>query len=158
MIWQPMVPDDLPIVVSISDAVHGAFTEDAAVMAERRALYPAGCRVWRADGPILGYMMAHPWHGEKPPALDTLLGALPTSPDTLCLHDVALLPAARGSGAGRLAVAWAVELAHAIRVPHVTLMAVNGAEGYWARQGFEPLPSPHERAYGAGSRLMRRLV
>ena len=90
---------DLPMVVGISDAVHGDFTEPLATFADRLAHYPAGCAIFERGGASLGYLISHPWPRDAaPPKLGALLGAIPAA-DSYYLHDIALLPAARGSGA-----------------------------------------------------------
>lgn len=154
-VWRPMHPADIPGVARVSDQVHGDFTEQAAVYAERQSLYPAGCRVLAAGEDVRGYLIAHPWRADLPaPPLDTLVGALPGDPDILYLHDLALLPAARGSGAGSAAVAIALAVARAAQMPAIALVAVNGADRFWAARGFyEHGPAA---PYGPGSVAMRR--
>jgi hypothetical protein len=103
--WRPMRAADLDAVVAISDAVHGAFTEPRAVYAERLDLYPEGCRVFARGGAVAGFLVTHPWHRGAVPKIGALLGALPAPADIYYLHDIALLPAARGTGAGAAATA-----------------------------------------------------
>jgi len=153
--WRPMRAADLPAVAAISNAVHGAFTEAQPVYAERLALWPEGCRILETGAGVAGYLMAHPWRLGAPPALGAMLGTLPAAADVYYLHDIALLLAARGTGAGAAAVGFVLESAAAARLPLVELVAVNGADTYWRAQGFEPIaPGP----YGPGSWLMRRAV
>jgi ribosomal protein S18 acetylase RimI-like enzyme len=130
---------DLAAVRSIADMVHTAHPERPAVFAERLHFYPAGCFVLAGAGGVEGYALSHPWDG-PPPALDTLLKALPAMPSTFYIHDIALLPAARGRHAAtdimeRLA-------AHARRegLPSLSLIAVGGTAVVWARLGFCPDP------------------
>lgn len=156
-VWRPMRQTDLPTVKAMSDAVHGAYTEDMAVYAERLALYPDGCRVFERDGALLGYLIAHPWRSNAPPALGNLLGAIPTTADIYYLHDLALLPQARGSGAGASGTAAAIAQARASGYTRMMLMAVGGADSFWARQGFARLPS-RIASYGKEACLMERWV
>lgn len=159
--WRPMRMDDIAAVTAISDAVHGAYTEQPDVFAARLALYPAGCFMLdAADGSPegsapLGYLIAHPWHGGAPPALNAVLEALPIPAETICLHDIALLPEARGTGAGASALTLTEALAHAEGLPDITLIAVNGADSYWRHQGFAAVAPD---AYGPGTYLMKRSV
>ncbi|WP_298674397.1 GNAT family N-acetyltransferase [uncultured Sphingomonas sp.] len=153
--WRAMTADDLPTVAAISDRVHGDFTEDGAVYAERLALYPAGCLVLAGQREIAGYLIAHPWHRATPPALGATLGAIPADADSYYLHDIALLPSARGSGAGRTAIGLAMDQARAAGLGEIALIAVNGADKFWAAQGFVYAgPAP----YGADTWLMHRPV
>jgi GNAT superfamily N-acetyltransferase len=154
MAWRPMRADDLAAVSAISDAVHGRYTEPAAVYAERLALHPEGCRVLVRDGEVAGYLVSHPWHRDRPPALGALLHALPTDADSYYLHDLALLPTMRGTGAGKAALDLVVAQARALGFAEITLMAVGGADRFWARHGFG-YAGP---GYDPASHLMRRAL
>jgi GNAT superfamily N-acetyltransferase len=156
--WRPMRAADLPIVTAISDAVHGAFTEPMATYAERLALYPQGCHILDSDGEAIGYLITHPWRLGAPPKLGAVLDALPTEPDSYYLHDIALLPAARGQRAGEAAVALVLDLARAEGLKMVELVAVAGADAYWQRLGFAFAAPGADGPYGAGSFVMRRPV
>ena len=135
-----MSAGDLATVSSISDAVHGRFTERVAVYAERLALYPAGCRVLEQDGEVVGYLISHPWHREDPPKLGAGLGAIPADADSYYLHDIALLPAARGTGAAKAALDFVKAQALALEFSDIALMAVGGADRYWTAPGVRLCP------------------
>lgn len=156
--WRPMHGDDIPAVSAISDEVHGAFTEPAAVYVERLALYPAGCFVLQQGHRIAGYLIAHPWRGEVSPPLGQPLGMLPAQADTLYLHDIALLPEARGSGAGRAALALVAGDAIRQGLPDISLTAVQGADRYWASLGFAYDEPGTSAAYGEGTYRMRKVM
>ena len=145
---------DLAAVSAISDAVHGRFTEPVAVYAERLALYPEGCRVLEQDGAVIGYLISHPWHRDAPPKLGAMLGAIPADADSYYLHDIALLPAARGSGAGRAALDFIRAEARALGFSDIALMAVGGADRYWTKQGFAYVPCDIGPSYGEDAYLM----
>lgn len=158
--WRPLKPDDMAAVTAISDEVHGEFTEEQAVLAERQALYPDGCFAFERDGTLVGYIISHPWTASKPPALGAFLGAIPAQADTFYLHDIALLPAARGTGAGAQILQLLDEEAARGGYATITLMAINGADRYWAAQGFSPIPADDKlrQTYGADACLMQRRV
>lgn len=160
-IWRPMCPDDLSLVSAISDAVHGRYSETLAIYAERLALYPAGCLMFEQGQELVGYLVSHPWRGDKLPGLNMPLGALPAQPDCYYFHDIALLPSARGSGAGSAALAFVEDRARAEGLRNITLIAVNGADSFWAAQGFacaDEAAAQGARSYGAGSYVMRRVI
>lgn len=156
--WRPMRSDDLPAVAAMSDAVHGAFTEPLTTFAERLALYPQGCHILEGDGTAIGYLVTHPWRLGAPPKLAAALGSLPADPDSYYLHDIALLPAARGQRAGEAAVALVLNLARAAGLPVIELVAVGGADAYWRRLGFAYAASDADGPYGPGTFVMRRPV
>jgi GNAT superfamily N-acetyltransferase len=149
-------PADLPCVLALADAVHGAaFHEPSEIFAERQELFPAGCLA--AGAPLLAYAIAHPWRG-KPPALASLLGRLPEAPDCLYLHDAVVAPGARGAGLGSALVARLVALARAEGLPLMALTAVHGSAAYWARHGFAPYAGAGLESYGEGAVAMRRVL
>lgn len=152
--WRPMRAEDLAAVSRISDTVHGRFTEPVAVYAERLALYPAGCRVLAQDDTIAGYLISHPWHREDPPKLGAMLGAIPPDADAYYLHDLALLPTARGTGAGKAALDFVKTQARALGFSDIALMAVGGAHRYWAARGFAYVPRDPDPSYGEDAYLM----
>ena len=149
---------DLASVEAVAQAIHVDFPEDEAVFAERLRLCPLGCLVLAMDGGIAGYLISHPWMLGAPPALDTLLGAVPEGADSWYIHDLALAPQARGTGAAGRVVAHAVELARAAGLASLSLMSVGGSAGFWRRQGFEVAPVPAEKlaSYGDGAAYMVR--
>lgn len=156
--WRAMVAADLPAVQAVSDAVHDEYSEPTAVYAERLVLYPAGCLAFEDRGALAGYLISHPWHRDAPPRLGSLLGSIPRDPDTYYLHDLALLPSTRGCGAGRAATAFVVAQAAACGRDNITLVAINGADSFWSRQGFDYVAGEAQSSYGSGSHLMRRIL
>ena len=154
--WRPMREADLPAVQALADALHPHHPESPAVFAERLALSPEGCRVLAGPEGVGGYAVTHPWTGEGPPALDALLGALPTAPAAWHIHDIALDPRLRGQGhAGTVLRA----LLTASPWRRATLVAVSGTGPYWAAQGFADAPARPAAAlasYGEEARFMVR--
>jgi len=156
-----MKVSDLDAVMRIAADVHPAFPEDREVMAERLALYPAGCRVLAAGTATLGYFLSHPWYHEELPALNSLLGAVPALTDTYYLHDLALLPAARRSGLAGVVVRSIHHHARLKGYARQALVAVNGSVPFWRKQGFEwvnvPALDEKLRSYEPEARYMVRL-
>jgi len=153
--WRPMQDADLTEVNSIADLVHPDFPESAAIPAERLRLYPAGCLVLDHDGVLLGYAISHPWHAGTPPALDILLGALPDTPAIYYIHDLALLPMARGTGAAGEAVRLMLAQTAKVGLTLVILVAVNNSVAFWQREAFAVV-GPAPVSYGPAARLMAR--
>lgn len=159
MNWRPMTEADLPDVIAIADAVHPDFPEDEVVFANRLALHPCGCGVLDGDNGIKGYVVSHPWHFKQPPALNSLLTPA-ASPSTFYIHDLALLPETRKSGAGAVIVAMLVARAKLLNLPNMTLVAVNNSVHFWQRQGFIALRDAELdrklQSYGEHARFMIR--
>lgn len=157
--WRPMRAEDLAAVSAISGAVHGRYTEPMDVYAERLALYPAGCLVREGEG-VSGYLISHPWRRGAPPPLGSLLGEIALNADSYYLHDLALLPSERGSGAGAEAARIVAGQARSAGFADVFLVAVGGAERFWMRQGFVPvveerLAQTLHRSYGPEALYMQ---
>lgn len=159
-LWRPMTAADMPAVSAIADRVHVAYPEDDAVLTERLALYPAGCAILECDGQPVAYAITHPWRYAEPPALNVMLDALPDRPTTYYIHDIALLPETRGTGAGSAIVNAVLAEAEASGVRNVSLVAVNGSVPFWSRFGFtvteEPSLTAKLLSYDADARFMVR--
>jgi GNAT superfamily N-acetyltransferase len=160
--WRQMQLADLPAVNALAALIHPGYPEDAAVFAERLRLYPRGCRVFERHGEIAAYLVSHPWLDRAPPALNVLLGELPARPTTYYLHDLALLPDVRRSGASVKVAATLAEQARSERLPSLSLIAVNGSSGFWQRQGFEAVEDQalaiKLRSYGDDASFMIRML
>jgi GNAT superfamily N-acetyltransferase len=110
-------------------------------MAEKLALYPQGCRKLIVGTNMLGYAIAHPWRAGYAPALDSLLGVLPAEPACLHMHDVALLPEARGLGAARAYVDALRRLARDEGIQSLACVSVYGTASLWGALGFRQTAS-----------------
>lgn len=157
--WRRMTSADLSAVNAIAAVVHAAYPEDAAVFAERLALHPGGCFVLETADGLGGYLISHPWHFKQPPALNALLGRIPQPASTYYLHDIALLPEARGSGAAAAVIKELVRHAAGI-ANNITLVALSGTVQFWQRQGFARLADPaldaKLKSYDADACYMQR--
>lgn len=157
-----MTATDLPAVLAVAAVVHPGYPEDEAVFAERLRLFPQGCLVLDGPGGPIGYVVAHPWRCAAPPALNSLLGALPSRAGCVYIHDLALVPQARGSGAGGMVVARLSEIAALADLPHLALVAIDGSSGFWRRQGFREVHAPalaeKLASYDDAARYMERAL
>ena len=161
-LWRPMTEADLPAVGALASLIHPDFPEDDAIFVERLRLYPAGCHVLAHGNALAAYVVSHPWIAGLPPALNDLLGALPTQPSTYYIHDLALAPSARGSGAGGQIVAQLAMRARTEALRTLSLVAVNGSERFWRHQGFTTVRVPELeaklRSYSDDAQLMVRML
>jgi ribosomal protein S18 acetylase RimI-like enzyme len=137
--WRPMAEADLAAVMAIADAVHPRYPERREVFAEKLRLFPAGCFICVQDDAILGYAMSHPWRVLCPAPLDTLLDALPETPETLWIHDVALRPQTRGRGLASAVARHLLAVARDAGLATASLVAVPGAVAFWGARGFSPV-------------------
>ena len=156
--------DDLPGLLAVQHACYGeGFIEGAEVFA-RRLANPAQCSlVLEERGRVCAYLAAYdsmlgkvtPLHGDFEAA---------DPPDTLYLHDMAVLPALAGQGLARalLAPLWRGAVTRGLT--RSALVAVQGSRGYWERHGYavhalrNALQRQHLAAYGEGAVYMLRTL
>jgi hypothetical protein len=158
--WRPMDGSDLDGVMAIAEVVHPDYPERPAVFAERLALFPQGCHVLADGVGVFGYIVSHPWRAGAPVPLDSFLESLPAVAGTRYLHDIALLPEARGAGHAGRGVARVVRDAYRDAAPSLSIVAIPGTQRFWEGQGFadrSDLLAPGTLgAYGGGALWMVR--
>ncbi|AJP73303.1 GNAT family N-acetyltransferase [Sphingomonas hengshuiensis] len=156
MRWRAMEPGDLDGVAAVARVAFPDHPEDRACFAERLALCPSLCWVLDAGGVVAGYLIAYPWPLGAVPPLNALLGSLPAHADAHYLHDLALLPAARGGGHAAAGLA----LLFARVATPIALVSVNESAAFWRGHGFAVVDRPDLRAklfsYGDAARYMVR--
>lgn len=160
--WSKLTPNEVAHVTSIAAQVHPGFFEDAAIFAERQKLCPDGCWLLRVDGQAAGYVLSHPVKLGQLPALNSLLGSIPPDADSYYIHDMALLPAARGTGAARQLVGQLATHARSAGFATMSLVAVNASQRFWESQWFMVSPRPELaeklKTYEDAARFMVRLL
>ena len=97
--WRLTTTVDLVDIQKIANVAHPDLSEQPEIFAEKLASFPEGCFVLVNNGAVLGYAFVHPWRLNEVPKLDAPLLALPRNPECILIHDVAVLPEARGKGA-----------------------------------------------------------
>lgn len=154
-------PADLAAALAIQARAYPPFlVESADAFASRlTAAAPYGL-VAEVGGRLAGYLLAHGWPPGAPPALAAPLDPQVTG-EILFLHDLAVAAPGRGRGIGRRLVAHALALAGRDGLTGAELVAVEGADRFWASLGFVPLdPSPAVAAklaaYGPAASWMGR--
>lgn len=113
---------------------------------------PFSC-VAMSDGSLAGYVLAHRWPDHSSPGLQLVLRELPPNSTVVHIHDLAVAPEFRGVGVAQ-ALLNALESRARTDVESLTLVAVQGADRFWAKVGFEdegPVPN-----YDTGARFMRK--
>lgn len=136
--WRPARAADAEAIARLAAAMLGPYGEDAAVYAERIALAPEGCLVLTRGDAILGHFLSHPWPRGAVPEINVMLGVIPDDADGWYVHDVVIVPEARGGGFAATALETIAAAARDRGIDRLTLIAVGGADGFWRRLGFEP--------------------
>ncbi len=136
-----MSATDLPSVLAIQDACYmEQFRESRTSLYAKLLASPSTCFVASLAGDSVGYLFALPGESSNPPAWNAATCHLPGSPDCLYLHDLAVLPGARRTGAGRALVGEFMNRLRASSTGRACLIAVQNSMSYWARHGFRPVP------------------
>ena len=155
-----LTPADAPAVVRVQAACYAPALLESEALYARRLASPAHSSLGVPDsgGALLAYLAAYwsvrgsvtPLHGEFTPH---------PHPDTLYLHDMAVLPTHAGRGLAQALLAAAWRAAHARGVRRAALVSVQGTAAFWRRQGFEPATAPVELgSYGEGALYMTRAL
>jgi GNAT superfamily N-acetyltransferase len=160
--WRPMKAVDLAAVDDLSARIHPDFPERPEILAEKFRLFPRGCFVLEAaTGGPRGYCFSHPWMFGPPPALDTMLQALPEAATAYFIHDLAIESSLRGRALASLLVPQLLEAARGAGIDRMMLVAVSGSRPFWMRMGFrrtgdEGLQAAARAKYGPGAVHMNR--
>lgn len=140
LFWRQMKKSDLADVCQIAFLCHPNFPEDDEVLGEKYLLSPDTCFILEGENNrSLGYILAHPFKQGAIPPLNSVLGGLPQQNNTLYIHDLALLPPARGGGNGKKAIRLMRECANKKKLATLSLVAVNGSVPFWRSNGLRPM-------------------
>lgn len=139
--WVPLLEGDIDEVDRIARIIHETLPERKEVFAEKRDLFPQGCYQCVFDGQMIGYAIAHPWNVFSIPPLDEFLYTLPHNPDCIYIHDVVVLPEARGHHAAERFIAQISQVAREMRIKKLACVSVYGTDVLWSRFGFRAVTS-----------------
>jgi GNAT superfamily N-acetyltransferase len=158
--WRQAAATDLLDIQSIADQIHPDLHEKPEIFAERLQLFPEGFFVLGRNEQVVGYGLSHPWFLNSIPPLNQLLGSIPQAPGCLLIHDVAVLPRARGHGAAGVLTELMAKLARTRGIPRLALISVYNTWSLWTRLGFEESPDSalkdKLKSYGQTARYMVR--
>jgi len=118
-----------------AECYHALAPEPLHVLKSKWQASPQTCYVLEKSDQVVGYCLAHPWTEDTPPPLYKAITTLPKA-DTLYLHDIAISNRAQGFGAGRKLFDTLKLQAEKLRLGSLSLVAVQGACGYWEKLGF----------------------
>lgn len=159
---RPLTLHDVPGLMLVQRACYGdGYIESAEVYARRVENSGQCSLVWEQAGRIGAYLAAYDSvHGKVTPLHGDFEAA--HLPDTLYLHDMAVLPELARQGLAQALVrsVWAAATARGL--VQSALVAVQGSQGFWERHGYtaRALEDAHQSqqmaAYGAGAVYMVR--
>lgn len=161
---QPLHHWPLHAVLAVQAQAYGPMLcESAEVLARKIAAaaptHPLSWGVGQGQS-LHAYAIALPWHsGHAPQWNHASPGIAPPEADCLYLHDIAVAPTHHGQG---LAAALLQHVLHQARTAPqplhtAVLVAVQGAQHYWARHGFTAQTPPQPlHSFGPDAVWMRR--
>ena len=157
-----MAVADLTAVLEIQAACYAEVTRESKdSLHAKLSASQSTCLIASLEGDTVGYLISLPWEFSGPPMLNAETCRLPSSPDCLYLHDLAVAPSARKFGAGRALVGAFLTRLKELDLGRASLIAVQNAAPYWERYGFravslsEPLKAKLS-TYGEGVVYMER--
>lgn len=158
-----IIDDHWSGIMSVQESAYSEVTpEPLEVLRCKRSITPQSCFVSVSEqGAIEAYVLAHRWAGRNPPSLSQVIDDVSShsSADTLYLHDLAVDQRAQGKGLGLKLFNAVLTSAKSMGVKTISLVAVQGADSFWRRQGFvEDETARICDSYGADAVYMERPV
>ncbi len=154
---------DLDLVIDIQQRCYPAtYHEPLAAFENKLRQSPRSAWLTMSNHQALAYLVTLPVDEAHFPALHAADWAPPAQAKWLYLHDLAVDPGHRGSGAGQRLIEQAFAHAQALGLEGLALVAVQGSQPYWARQGFQAREVAHAtlleklRSFGDDARFMVR--
>lgn len=127
---------DIPQLMLVQQNCYNQeLVESAAVMSARISSFSHTCWGYFIEQKMAGYLLAYPSVLGR---ITPLAAAFPQYQNTNCLylHDMAISSDFRGQSLAPALLAHASTEAKKLGLDALALVAVQGAEGYWAKQGF----------------------
>lgn len=143
MILRPMTPADLPGVLAVQAACYEpAYHEPQVAFHAKLTQCADTCWVMAQDASVAAYLVCLPVTDAALPALHQADWQRPRRASALYLHDLAVSPTLRGSGAASRLIEQAIQAARASGLSSLVLVAVQGSVPFWQRHGFEDARLP----------------
>lgn len=131
-----MSADDIPSVFSIQAECYGPEAiESEAVFRARLAQAPGSAWVAVTSQGVCAYLVAYPSLLGKVTPLGSEF-AIPASPDSLYLHDLAVSRRAAGLGVGKKLVQVALDAGRRIGLAYSSLVSIQNSAVFWRAFGY----------------------
>ncbi|WP_395008102.1 GNAT family N-acetyltransferase [Undibacterium sp.] len=138
-IRQMLIADMDKIMLIQATCYGGGIPESRASLCAKLVASPASCFVAVVGEDVVAYLIALPWLSQAPPALHAPACEVPAYPDCIYLHDLSVLPAARGTGIAGLLIAHFFVYCRQSGMTKATLVAVQSSAIFWRGFGFNKL-------------------
>jgi GNAT superfamily N-acetyltransferase len=132
-----MLISDMDKVLLIQAACYGGdIPESRASLYAKLAASPASCFVAVDREDVVAYLIALPWLSQAPPSLNAPDCELPVDPDCVYLHDLSVLPNARGTGIAGMLIAHFFMYCRQSAMTKASLVSVQNSAIFWRGFGF----------------------
>lgn len=159
----PMTVNDLERVLDLQRRCYPPeYHEPPGAFDNKLRQSPGSAWIAASAGQTVAYLVTLPVDEAHFPALHASDWHPPERARWLYLHDLAVDPDHRGSGAGQRLIEQAFAHARQQNMSGLALVAVQGSEPYWRRHGFRAQDVTHHvlldrlRSFGDGARFMVR--
>jgi ornithine decarboxylase len=158
MLTRALAETDWPRIASLESATYADLGLSEGLDGLRSRAGDGTSFVVESDGLVIGYVLALSYpYGRFPDLLEP--EPVPARDADLHLHDMAVAAGHRGAGLGSRLTGHLLAAARNHGYERVSLVALDGRDAFWARQGFHPQPSvPAPTGYGPGATYMSRLL
>lgn len=147
---RPVRAADLDAILQVQAACYPPSMQESAQVVQARIAAAAGTSfvATHHNGAILAYVFAYRSRLGAVTPLDAEFDVDPDG-DALYLHDLAVAPAAAGSGLGRRLAARLLAQAREAQLAWCALVSVQDTRGFWERLGYRAAASVQEDAPAA---------
>lgn len=145
---RPLATHDLPAIMRVQEICYQpSLIEPGEALLSKMLLFSMGSWGCFSDGELAAYIVCVPAAGDDVIPLGRPAVSLPSRPDRLYIHDLAVHPAHRGRRIASDLVRKAEDIASWFGHKRLSLVSVQGTELFWSGQGFEPV---HALEYAPG--------
>lgn len=154
---RPMVQDDLDQVMRIQEQAYiPELHESATAFTGKIQCFPDSNWVIQGQQGLLAYLFSQPAQHLFPPPLNDA-GSSIESATALHLHDMAVLPEARGLGIATALVTASLDWGRRQDLAWASLVAVQDSQVFWQARGFSICtPKKSLESYGSGACYMHQ--
>ena len=130
--------------------------EELEVLISKWQRSPESCFVLNSSSNnVSAYLISHKWDALTPPVLNKTLPTVSPSGPILYLHDLVVSHQVKGQGIGSMMVKHLLKIANIKGYEKILLVAVQGADRFWSRQGFIEMKGEYDcNSYGSDAKLM----
>ena len=133
----PLTADLLETADQLGDAAYsGDLYEPKEWLRNKLQTFPEGCWGCRINGGLKGYLFSFPWRKEEVFPLSAAF-EIPKDPNCFYIHDLVVSREYQRRGLAAQLAAKAFEIGRGYGFDLFSLVAVQGAEGFWEKLGFQ---------------------